>query len=183
MLRVVVACSSRVVRPRRRGARLFLLSTSDQTVFAHHNLRTRPSPVRVVGNGVAKSTYAASDPITGYNFMAKYLPVDEANDDCTDQVCSCSGWEITQGRAALSVTAANELGISAGFGLHLVDVAARATSRRTSRRRWVTWRLRRLHGLKYGPLHDRPRPVYRRVRSPGGFAPAGPRQLAPFGAT
>ena len=50
--------------------------------------------------------------------------------DCTDQVCSCScsGWEITQGRAALSVTAANELGISAGFGLHIVDVEAYFTS-------------------------------------------------------
>ena len=35
---------------------------------------------------------------------------------------------LAWGRAALSVTAADELSISAGFGLHLVDVAARATT-------------------------------------------------------
>ena len=57
------------------------------------------------GNGVAKSTYAASDPISGFEFMAKYLPVEEANDDCTGQVCTCDDddetWYIQQGRAAL----------------------------------------------------------------------------------
>ena len=60
--------------------------------------------MRVVGNGVAKSTYAASDPITGYNFMVKYLPVDKASVDCTDQVCSCSGWEITQGTPTQNIS-------------------------------------------------------------------------------
>ena len=63
--------------------------------------------------------------------MAKYLPVEEANDDCTGQVCTCDDdddtWYIQQGRAALAV-ASSGVGISPGFGLHLVNLTKRATT-------------------------------------------------------
>ena len=83
------------------------------------------------GNGVSKSTYAATDPIPAATWLKTYLPVEEANDDCDGAVCHCSAgtteaWDIEQGRVALKL-GFSDLGISRGFGLHLVNVSARTT--------------------------------------------------------
>ena len=78
------------------------------------------------GHGVAKSTYAASDPVSGREWMVKYLPVSEAPDDCTGGICTCTTagtWEIQQGRVQLDEESGGR-----GFGLHLVNLTARATT-------------------------------------------------------
>ena len=82
------------------------------------------------GNGISKSTYAASDPIPASQFLLKYLPVSVANDDCEGAVCHCTDptFDIQQGRVALNVgVGEGDVGISKGFGLHLVNVSARST--------------------------------------------------------
>ena len=83
------------------------------------------------GHGISKSTYACNDPIAAAAWLKKFLPVEEANDDCNaDEVCQCdtnnNPWDIEQGRVALKLETTN-LGISRGFGLHLVNVSARET--------------------------------------------------------
>ncbi|KAH8050204.1 hypothetical protein JL721_11465 [Aureococcus anophagefferens] len=40
-----------------------------------------------MGDGLAKSTYASSDPLPGLEFMLKYLPVTVAIDSCPSNVC------------------------------------------------------------------------------------------------
>ena len=75
------------------------------------------------GNGVSKSTYACSDPITGKTFLLKYFDVVTADDECSNDVCTCSDddetWYIEQGRVALGTSELGS-GVSPGFGLHLV---------------------------------------------------------------
>ena len=55
----------------------------------------------------------------------------EANDDCTGGKCTCTtdkgSWSIEQGRVALNIET-SELGISPGFGVHLVNLSARVTT-------------------------------------------------------
>lgn len=82
------------------------------------------------GNGVAKSTYACQDPSAGKAFLLKYLPVSTADDECTNDVCTCTTdgtWEIQQGRVALNSYSIGN-GVSPGFGFHLVNVSARETT-------------------------------------------------------
>lgn len=83
------------------------------------------------GNGVSKSTYASTYPVTGKTFLLKYFNVATADDECTNDLCECtsagSSWEIQQGRVAISSWTSG-VGVSAGFGLHLVNLTQRLTT-------------------------------------------------------
>jgi len=92
------------------------------------------------GDGLSKTTYSCNGPLTGLAFNMKYFPVTDAEDSCSNDVCTCviSGQDYTveQGRVALiQATAAAALGLVAaptlptsteGFGLHLVNCSTNA---------------------------------------------------------
>lgn len=88
------------------------------------------------GNGVSKSTYASTYPVTGKTFLLKYLNVATADDECTSDLCTCSDddetWYIQQGRVAISSWSSTlediQVGVSPGFGLHLVNLTHRLTT-------------------------------------------------------
>jgi len=83
------------------------------------------------GNGVSKSTYSCNDPISAWTFLNKYFPVETPQDECANNICSCSAsgnspaWEIQQGRVYAQQENSAGLGGSAGngFGLHCVNVS------------------------------------------------------------
>jgi len=63
--------------------------------------------------------------------MVKYFPVQTPGDECSNDVCDCSGgWEITQGRVFTTRQIAPSGGAPPGngFGLHLVDVPKHLTT-------------------------------------------------------
>ena len=72
------------------------------------------------GAGVSKSTFAASRPKEGMQFLLDYLPVSVAQDECAKDRCNCSwlgdSFSVLQGRVSL-----HERG-EGGFGLHLEPV-------------------------------------------------------------
>lgn len=82
------------------------------------------------GNGVSKSTYACSDPITGKTFLLKYFDLVTADDECANDICTCSDddetWYIEQGRVAVDTSELGS-GVSPGFGLHLVGAQSDQT--------------------------------------------------------
>jgi len=56
------------------------------------------------GNGVAKGTYASSNPVVGLEWMLKYLPTTAAEDSCSSNYCKAGSFpdgEKWQGRAQL----------------------------------------------------------------------------------
>ena len=56
------------------------------------------------GNGIAKTTYAASDPFPGLAFNLKYFPTTAAIDSCSGNYCKAGSFpdgEKSQGRAQL----------------------------------------------------------------------------------
>jgi len=81
------------------------------------------------GSGVSKTTYSANDPLTALAFNLKYFPVTDAEDSCTNDVCTCtiSGetYYAQQGRSQLktesSAAALRAPQPGEGFGLHLVN--------------------------------------------------------------
>lgn len=70
------------------------------------------------GRGISKSTYAASNTELTYNWFMKYLPVEDSDDSCTNNKCTCG----TQGRVSLKERWIENgtVGVSSGFGLHTV---------------------------------------------------------------
>jgi len=78
-------------------------------------------------NGVSKDTRACSSGVVAstYDFMIKYFPVQESDDDCTDGQCDCG----TQARVELTTRYRNETTVDRrredvnGFGLHCVYAA------------------------------------------------------------
>ena len=77
---------------------------------------------------------AATDPIAGWDFLLEYFPVSDADDSCANNICACTtggeSWEIQQGRVALDTTTSLSAssGVSAGFGMHLVNLTNRETT-------------------------------------------------------
>jgi hypothetical protein len=61
------------------------------------------------GNGVSKTTFSANDPLSALEFNLKYFPVTDADDSCTNDVCTCtvsgSNYEVQQGRVQLETSA------------------------------------------------------------------------------
>jgi len=82
------------------------------------------------GNGISKITHAASQPIAGKEFMYKYFNVATPGDECSNDVCSCTGAPtIEQGRVyAVESSGSYDPGPGAGFGLHLVSVPGHLTT-------------------------------------------------------
>ena len=78
------------------------------------------------GAGVSKSTFAASKPKEGMQFLLDYLPVSVAQDECAKDRCNCSwlgdSFSVLQGRVSL-----HERG-EGGFGLHLVATEHKLTT-------------------------------------------------------
>ena len=78
------------------------------------------------GAGVSKSTFAASRPKEGMQFLLDYLPVSVAQDECAKDRCNCSwlgdSFSVLQGRVSL-----HERG-EGGFGLHLVATEHKLTT-------------------------------------------------------
>jgi len=79
------------------------------------------------GRGVSKDTRACSEGVidTTYDFMMKYFPVSEADDDCPNRDCQCG----KQARVQLNSYTTNEHNktqtsrrrqVASGFGLHCV---------------------------------------------------------------
>ena len=73
--------------------------------------------------------------MAGKEFLLAYFPVSTADDECSNDLCTCtdddgSSWEIQQGRVALDTTSSAELGsgVSPGFGLHFVNLTNRQTT-------------------------------------------------------
>lgn len=80
-------------------------------------------------------THAASQPITGKNFMYKYFNVQTPGDECADDVCDCSSEgapDIQQGRVYTTREISPSPRFSPppgnGFGLHLVSVPGHKTT-------------------------------------------------------
>lgn len=75
------------------------------------------------GNGISKSTYACSESAatSAFAWLMKYLPVEEANDDCPDRSCTCG----EQSRVALQTNA----NVSPGFGIHCTYAAGEDATR------------------------------------------------------
>jgi len=82
------------------------------------------------GSGISKITHAASQPIAGKQFMYKYFNVATPNDECANDVCTCTDAPtIEQGRVyAVEQSSSFDPGPGAGFGLHLVSVPGHSTS-------------------------------------------------------
>jgi len=86
------------------------------------------------GNGISKSTYSCTDPISGMDFNLKYFPVAVAPDECTGNICYCpktstkSAWEIQQGRVYTKQSSGSNPSPGMGFGLHLVNVSGHSTT-------------------------------------------------------
>merc|ERR1712151_881393 len=93
------------------------------------------------GNGISKSTYSCNDPIAAKKFLTKYFPVESAPDSCTNDVCTCSGWNIQQGRVYIPYSTDGRSLLSKrgdegrrlqdpgnGFGLHCVNVSGHLTT-------------------------------------------------------
>jgi len=83
------------------------------------------------GHGISKITHAASQPIAGKEFMYKYFNVATPGDECSNDVCSCSGAPtIEQGRVYAVTQSASDENPSPGngFGLHLVSVPGHLTA-------------------------------------------------------
>jgi hypothetical protein len=82
------------------------------------------------GRGISKTTMACNDPIPGKQFLEKYFPVATPGDECADDTCSCTGWEILQGRVYATTSSSDNLGAPAGngFGMHLVNVSKSRTT-------------------------------------------------------
>ena len=78
------------------------------------------------GAGVSKSTFAASKPKEGMQFLLDYLPVSVAQDECAKDRCNCTwlgdSFSVLQGRVSL-----HERG-EGGFGLHLVATEHKLTT-------------------------------------------------------
>lgn len=94
------------------------------------------------GNGISKSTYSCNDPIPAKQWLYKYLPVATPGDECTNDICTCSGsgptWHIQQGRVYVPANGRALLNKRShggrqlqdpgnGFGLHCVNVSAHIT--------------------------------------------------------
>lgn len=93
------------------------------------------------GNGISKSTYSCNDPIAAKKFLSKYFPVQSAPDSCANDVCTCSGWDIQQGRVYIPYSSDGRSLLSKrgdegrrlqdpgnGFGLHCVNVSGHLTT-------------------------------------------------------
>lgn len=86
------------------------------------------------GSGLSKSTYAATTPVVGKEFLLKYFSTEEVDDECTNDVCTCSDddetWYIQQGRVSISSSSSNGYGagVSSGFGMHMVNLTNRLTT-------------------------------------------------------
>ena len=65
----------------------------------------------IIGHGISKRTWAASDPVQCFNWFSKYLPVEEERDTCPNHQCTCA----VQGR--VHTTLANG---GVGFGIHSI---------------------------------------------------------------
>lgn len=105
-----------------------VLTMVDRTVLAAALLARALLGVggQSTGSGISKSTYAASDPVAGMEFLLEYLPVTVASDECSNNECNCT-WRgerfvVDQGRVAL-----HEKG-EGGFGLHLVATEHKSTT-------------------------------------------------------
>ena len=76
------------------------------------------------GDGISKSTYASSSPISGMNFLLQYFPMVRPGDECTNDVCDCGDWEISQGRLfALTSKTQSTCYVSPGCGFGLASGA------------------------------------------------------------
>jgi hypothetical protein len=96
------------------------------------------------GNGISKSTYSCNDPIPVKEFMYKYFPVKTPGDECSNDICTCSGsgptWYIQQGRVYIPSNGDQRALLSGrsggrrlqdpgnGFGLHCVNVSNHLTT-------------------------------------------------------
>jgi len=100
------------------------------------------------GRGVSKDTRACSAGIIDdvYNFMMKYFPVEEADDDCLERKCTCgsearvslltntSRSEVERRRKPAGKLRRKQFGESSdiqGFGLHCVYAAGKGGARAT----------------------------------------------------
>jgi len=72
------------------------------------------------GNGIGKSTYAASNTTHTYAWMMNYFPVHDADDSCRKNKCTCG----TQGRVTLDTYYPSRI-----FGIHTVDAWGKDYSR------------------------------------------------------
>lgn len=88
------------------------------------------------GNGISKSTYATTDPISGKEFLMNYFPLATPGDECTNDLCVCPAgeggdeeWYIQQGRVYLlsesdDASSGRRLqSAGSGFGMHMVNVS------------------------------------------------------------
>merc|ERR1740138_1597431 len=78
-------------------------------------------------------THAASKPIDGKTFIAKYFKVQAPGDECDNDVCDCSSDgapNIEQGRVYTTrqISPTGGMPPGNGFGLHLVSVPGHSTS-------------------------------------------------------
>merc|ERR1712096_142524 len=80
--------------------------------------------------GIGKSTHPATDPRSIKTWLLKYLPVETAADECSNDVCSCSAYscgDLIQGRVALKYyDQKGNYQPSSGFGIHSVLVNCRS---------------------------------------------------------
>lgn len=81
------------------------------------------------GSRIDKSTYACSQSAAtnAFAWEMKYLPVEEADDDCANRKCTCG----EQSRVALKLSSSESLqvGVSAGFGIHCTYAAGQKGDR------------------------------------------------------
>lgn len=79
-----------------------------------------PSVAQPGGSNIDKSTHSCSKNAAqnAFSWLMKYLPVEEADDDCSNRECTCG----EQSRVALKTSSldynVSRLGVSAGFGIH-----------------------------------------------------------------
>jgi len=86
-----------------------------------------PSTFAAAGSRIGKSTYACSKKAAtnAYPWEIKYLPVEEADDDCSDRTCTCG----IQSRVALKQSSTSGLGAPQGFGIHCTYAGGEDDSR------------------------------------------------------
>ena len=117
------------------------------------------------GRGISKNTWAASDPIhTSYPWLMKYLPVNDADDSCSNNECTCGA----TGRVALKTSSSGNdddesskvnSGVSPGFGIHTVLSAGYENSRAKASGNLTVAQIEAIFDAKwsttqYNPYHD-----------------------------
>jgi len=113
------------------------------------------------GRGVSKDTRACSEGVidSTYEFMTKYFPVTEAQDDCRNRKCTCGAQARVQLSSSRIVRANNSIAVErrrqrvSGFGLHCVYAAGLNDAREAQSGLSTQEELEKIFSEKFGSMN------------------------------